>query len=285
VRRACGVAIAFAAVLSGQSASTGPEFEVASIKAATMTDAGRLIGMRADGARVDIGLESLVHLISMAYRLEIPRISGPDWIAGQRFDIQAKIPEGTSQEQVPEMLQALLAERFHLKVHHQPRETDVYALLVGKDGLHMKEARPDAGKSTKPMTAGPGERVLLINMLNDLGGANTVSMLNRRRTVFEGERVTMADLIGLLKRYVDRPVFDRTGLTGAYEIALDVPRVGILARRIGARGDAPAPEDGASEPDISIFSSIQKLGLRLDPQRISLDYIVVDHADKMPTEN
>jgi uncharacterized protein (TIGR03435 family) len=290
VRRKCSVAMAFAAVLSGQSASTTPEFEVASIKATTMTprepaNAGRLIGLRVDGARVDIGLRSLVSLIAMAYSLENARISGPDWMAGQRFDIQAKIPEGTSQEQVPEMLQALLAERFHLKVHHQPRETDVYALLVGKDGLHMKEAGPDAGKSSKPMTAGPGERALLISMQNELGGANTISMLNHRRTVFEGERVTVADLIGLLKRYVDRPVFDRTGLTGAYEIALDVPRVGIVARRIGARGDLPASDDGASEPDISIFSSIQKLGLRLDPQRISLDYIVVDHADKVPTDN
>lgn len=288
--KGCCVAMVFAAALLSQSAPPGPKFEVASVKPSTMTpheadSAGRFIGTRVDGARVEIGLESLVSLIATAYRVEIARISGPDWMAEQRFDIQARIPEGTSKEEVPEMLQALLAERFHLKAHHQPHETDVYALLVGKDGLHMKEARPDAGKSPKPITAGPGERVMLINMRNDFGGANTISTLNRQRTVFEGERVTMADLVWVLGRYIDRPVFDRTGLTDAYEIALDVPRDGIHARRIGARGDAPTSDDGASEPDISIFFSIQKLGLRLEPQKIPLDYIVVEHVEKVPTEN
>ncbi len=281
-----GVLLAVAGL--GQPRLSGPEFEVASVKATAATvreasEAGRAIGLRVNGTRVEIASGSLTYLIAIACRVERNRVSGPDWMVSQRFDIQAKIPEGASQEQVPEMLQALLAERFNLRFHREPRQLDVYSLLVGIEGPKMKEASAD-GKSAQPTTAGPGKRVRLIVMQNDFGGANTVSVLNGYRTVFEGERVTMHDLGSALQRYLDKPLVDKTGLRGEYEIALEVPRRGIRAGGLGDPGVA-SPDSISSEPDVSIFSTIKSLGLRLEQQKTTFDYIVVDHLEKAPAPN
>jgi uncharacterized protein (TIGR03435 family) len=103
-------------------------FEVAVIKpaetitAATIASGKLHVGMNVEGSRVDIGYMSLADLIPLAFNLKPYQISGPDWMGAQRFDILAKMPEGATKEQVPEMLQALLAERFQLKVHRENRE-------------------------------------------------------------------------------------------------------------------------------------------------------------------
>jgi uncharacterized protein (TIGR03435 family) len=149
------LALAAGAAL-GQAPAAAPAFEVASIKPAAPLDAnavmsGKLhLGMRTDAARVDIGYLSLADLIHLAYRVKPFQISGPDWMGGQRFDIQAKIPEGASTDQVPEMLQALLAERFKLAVHRENTEQAVYALVVGKGGSKMKDAVPDPDVPAAP---------------------------------------------------------------------------------------------------------------------------------------
>src|SRR5205814_5568237 len=79
---------------------------------------------------------------------------GPDSMKSQRFDILAKMPEGATKEQVPEMLQALLAERFQLKVHRENREQSIYALVVGKGGPKLKEAAPDPETPPAPAPGG-----------------------------------------------------------------------------------------------------------------------------------
>src|ERR1035441_5524115 len=95
-RIAAGLALAACAAL-GQTPAAAPAFEVASVKPAAPLDAnlvmsGKMhVGMRTDGARVDIGFLSLADLIRIAYRVKPYQISGPDWMASQRFDIQAKI--------------------------------------------------------------------------------------------------------------------------------------------------------------------------------------------------
>src|SRR2546423_10253566 len=99
----------------GQTAPASLSFDVASIKPAepitAAIAAGRLhVGMTVKGNTVDIGFMSLAELIPMAFKLKQYQVSGPDWLASQRFDILAKMPGGATQDQVPEMLQALLAE-------------------------------------------------------------------------------------------------------------------------------------------------------------------------------
>src|ERR1017187_1954081 len=84
------------------------------------------------GARVDVRYMSLYNLLLTAYRLKPFQLAGPDWLKTQRFDIEAKLPEGAAKNRVPEMLQALLAERFKLAVHRETKDQQVYALVVGK---------------------------------------------------------------------------------------------------------------------------------------------------------
>lgn len=146
-----------------------PSFEVASIKPAPPIEpqkimAGTLhIGMTIDSARVDIGNLSLADLIRTAYKVKPYQVSGPEWMGGLRWDIVAKMPEGGTREQVPAMLQALLAERFKLAIHHDSKDHAVYALVVGKNGLKMKEAEPDpvvaAPPAAEPTGTKPGMTV------------------------------------------------------------------------------------------------------------------------------
>src|SRR5580693_752688 len=133
----------------GQTPAPTLEFEVASIKPAGTLDPAKMmsgemhVGFKVEGARVDIGFLSLSDLIGIAYKVKSYQISGPDWMAAQRFDIMAKLPEGATKEQAPEMLQALLAERFKLTIHRSSKENQIYALVVGKNGPKLKESPPD----------------------------------------------------------------------------------------------------------------------------------------------
>src|ERR1051326_5463781 len=114
-----------------QAPATALSFEVATIRpaeniTAAMIASGKLhVGMLIEGSRVNIGFMSLAELIPVAFGLKPYQISGPDWMAAQRFDILAKMPEGSTKEQVPDMLQALLAERFQLKFHRESRDHNV----------------------------------------------------------------------------------------------------------------------------------------------------------------
>jgi uncharacterized protein (TIGR03435 family) len=100
--------------------------------------------------------------LGIAYRTKISNIAGPDWIASDRFDISATIPEGNKPAQIPEMFQALLAERFHLKIHREKRDFPVYALIIGKGELKLKEVPPDddKGKTAEPINASGGGSVV-----------------------------------------------------------------------------------------------------------------------------
>src|SRR5579862_6624980 len=150
-----GVILCTAAVaVFAQAPATPPlAFEVASIKPAGPLDPtaiaqGKIhIGMKVDGAICDIGSFSLKDLIRTAYEVKDYQITGADSLGSpldaQRFNIQATMPEGATEKQVPQMLQTLLADRFKLVVHRETRDHQVYALVVAKGGPKMKEAEPD----------------------------------------------------------------------------------------------------------------------------------------------
>src|SRR5947209_7412353 len=136
------LAMAFGAF--GQTPATPPAFEVASIKAAAPPVNGRMmIRMAGDPGRVDYANVSLRDVIRIAYGVKEYQVSGPDWISATRFDILAKLPEGAPREEVPQMLQTLLAERFKLTVHRETKEHSMYALVVGKNGPKLKPAEAD----------------------------------------------------------------------------------------------------------------------------------------------
>jgi uncharacterized protein (TIGR03435 family) len=299
-----------------------PAFEVASIKAAAPPNAkdaasGRIhVGMNIDAARVDLGFMSLADLISVAYRVKPHQVSGPDWMVTQRFDILAKIPEGATKEQVPEMLQALLAERFGLAAHRENKEHPVYALVVVKGGPKIKEA---TSETTPPPADAPKEGVAIGTPDGEVrvkqtgsgvvinGGKNGPLKMSMgpNGMHWEAERMSMSGLSDMLTRFVDRPVVDMTDLSGNYQFALDVSMDDLrsLARKAGMGGQMPppgaggpaapgagpanpAPASAASDPSGgSIFVAIRELGLRLEPRKLPVETIVVDHLEKTPTEN
>src|SRR6185295_8987159 len=117
------------------------EFEVASIKPSVPAMPGGQVnvGVHVDGSQIRCNYLSVKDYVAIGYQLKYHQIVGPDWIAGERFDIAAKVPEGAGREKVPEMLQMLLADRFRMKSHTDTRDFPVYALVVAKGGLKIKE--------------------------------------------------------------------------------------------------------------------------------------------------
>jgi uncharacterized protein (TIGR03435 family) len=192
--RRIGAALLIPALACGQIA-----FEVASIKPSAPVDFGRTSVRRsvgkekgAQGRLIYQGL-SLLDLISDAKRVQQRQISGPDWLSSERFDILAVIPADQTNDQIPEMLEALLQERFKLKTHDETKEMQVYRLVVAKGGAKLEKAdQADgiSGRSTKTT-----ERVTA--------------------------RVTPATFAEYLSQRLDRPVVDQTGLAGVYKIQLE----------------------------------------------------------------
>ncbi|MBZ5632256.1 MAG: TIGR03435 family protein [Acidobacteriia bacterium] len=297
-----------------------PAFEVASIRSAAqitpdMITSGKLhVGMKIDAARVDIGYLSLRDLATMAYEVKPFQVTAPDWMAAQRFDILAKMPDGATKEQVPAMLRALLEERFKLVAHRENKEQPVYSLEVGKNGPKFKEAPPAETVSPKPegkadLVLGAGDQQVRINrtgggpggtqmtMSSPESGTTKVSVGPDGQMHMEIERMTMATLAQTLTPMLDRPVIDHTELKGAFTIALDLSIQDMMqmARTAGASvpvmsvplgGPAGGPAIAASDPSGgTIFTSVQKLGLKLEKQKEPIETIVVESAEKNPTEN
>jgi len=143
----CAVIIALLArATPAQTPPAAPAFEVAVIKpslpmadAIPLLMAGKLkVGMSIDKSRVDMGFVTITDLIVAAYKVKAHQISGPDWQSMARFDIRAKLPEGAAEDQVPQMLRAMLADRFGMKTHMEMRTLSAYALIVGKDGAKLQ---------------------------------------------------------------------------------------------------------------------------------------------------
>jgi uncharacterized protein (TIGR03435 family) len=301
IPRLFGVAIAVAAF--GQ-APPGAHFEVASIRPAapdlmSQYAAGKLhTGMSVDGARVDIGAMTLADLICTAYHIRAYQLSGPDSMTANRFDILARIPDGVPKETVPEMLQALLVERFRLAIHHEMKDENVYALVVGKGGAKLEQSRQD---SDAPTPTGGVETDLgqgAVNVKSDGKGEATLSGgPNGPMRMSPGPEGAMhydflamsmsklADFLSAPSPMLDRPVVDVTGMTGNYEVSLDIP-FAILRRRAQAGGfvspTATAPSGPSEE---TLFGSLQKMGLNLEKRRLPIDTIIVDHLERAPTGN
>ena len=244
-------ALALACAAYCQTPAAAPAFEVASIKPSPPLDvnaimSGKLhVGMKTDAARVDIGFMSLADLIRVAYGVKAFQISGPDWMSAQRFDIQAKMPDGATTDQVPAMLQALLADRFKLALHRDTTEHPVYALEVGKAGSKLKEAVPDPPASSSPSEPPKGAIVIDSSQGpvsisgNPQGGQVTVStpqsgkmhiaMSPEGTMQLEVDKMTLPALADALSPFLDRPVVDKTGLKGSYQIALDLSMADLMA--------------------------------------------------------
>jgi uncharacterized protein (TIGR03435 family) len=292
-----------------------PTFDVATVKPAVMPTpqammAGKIkIGESIDGNRADYGMVNMEYLITKAYGVKAYQVSGPAWVQSERFDIVAKLPQGATADQVPEMMKALLAERFKLQIHHETKEHAVYALVVGKNGAKIKESAPETPEPANSENDGekvPGNVMRMTPNGDGRGMTMRGPMGNMKVSMGDGgirmagSQMTMAAFIDMIGRFVDKPVVDETGLKGKYDIEIEMSMSDVMtmARSSGMAGmggpgmgrggpaGGGAPAEAASDPSGgSIFQTVQNLGLKLEPKKAQMDIIVVDKAEKTPTEN
>jgi uncharacterized protein (TIGR03435 family) len=277
-------------------------FEVASIKEAPSSPGENLqagqfhVGIQIDGSRADYGFMSLADLIPYAYRVKPYQVSGPGWLNDTRWNVLARIPEGQSPARAPEMMQALLAERFRLATHRENREQTVYALLVARGGSQLKEATATGDEDEAPTGA--------FSMKNDAkgitisgGAAGTMRLTPGPGSGMQMQlaKISMAGFADVLTQFMDRPVVDATDLKGRYQVALDVPMEAMAGMTFvqkvtafaglsgfGAR-DGAAPDSGAVSA--AVVQAVKRLGLELQPRRAPVDTLVVDRVDRTPTAN
>jgi uncharacterized protein (TIGR03435 family) len=267
-----------------------PEFEVASIRPANINTAqqGEVnIGIRIDGAQISVSAYSLKDYIGLAYRVKSYQITGPDWIGSERYRVTATIPAGVPQSQIPEMMQALLEDRFQLKLHREKKEFPVYALETDKGGIKMQAVAQDPSDPGPPTTnvAGNGSAQ---GVAVNLGNGSSYTFVPNH---FEAKKLGMTTLANNLERFMDRPVVDLTGTKDQYDFTLELTEDdyrGMLIHAAVNSGVVLPPQALKAMENSSfgsLFSAMQKLGLKLEAKKAPLDFLVVDSARKTPTEN
>jgi uncharacterized protein (TIGR03435 family) len=274
-------------------------FEVASVKPAAPQGAGSF-GMRGgpgspDPERIAYSNVAMRSVLMNAYDVQSDQISGPAWLDSARFDIDAKIAPGATREQFRIMLQGLLAERFHLALHREKKEFPVYELVVAKNGPKFKKSV--VSQDAPPPPAAPGGRGGVDpNSFPVPPAHQTAQRATNGIARMAGNQVTMAVLAQALKfpmtflagnggmMGLNARVVDKTGLEGEYDVTLEYEWPGMVPSP--APGTADGLPAGIAAPAPSIFTALQQqLGLKLEPTKELFEVLVVDHAEKTPTEN
>jgi len=280
-------------LLTGLLLAQSPQFEVASVRLFAPGQGQVAAGLHFDGAQVRaVGL-SLRDYLATAYRFKATLISGPDWTATERYDISATLPDGGTKAQVPEMLQALLADRFEVKLHKEKKEFPIFALVLVKGPPKLKELPPDPNADKDN-----DEPVGMANVATIVAVGNGVSVNYARGASFsagnnriEVRKLPLWVFCRNLERYADRQIVDMTGLTGSYNFAVDVTPedyMAMMLRSAVLRGVSIPPEAqrllDASSPS-ALSDALQQVGLKLEARKAPLDILVIDSALKTPTAN
>jgi uncharacterized protein (TIGR03435 family) len=270
-------------------AQAPPQFEVVSIRPAPDQGQRADFGIHISGSQVRMTYTPVKDYIALAYQVKPSQINAPDWTTQDHFDIAAKLPDGASADQVPQMLQRLLEERFELKLHHESKEFPVFALMAGKSGAKLQPSPPPidlaepAPGTVNVAVSGSGAGVAM-----DLGGGASFLLANNK---LEMRRVTMPLLADGLTRMTDRPVVDMTGFTGVYDLTLELAPEEYQAAMVRSALNAgvilqPRALLALERAPIDPFSSaLQKYGLTLESRRAPLDVIVIDSIRRTPIEN
>ena len=205
------------------------------------------------------------------YRVRATQVSGPSWLSDHGFDIEAKVPEGTQKEQLNAMLQSLLEERFGLKVHRETQTKSGFALVVGKNGPKLKPAEPVpdlqdlSPEERQAKTQQHGQELLATLKKRIQENRENGTPLGAFQTA-TWPSITAEELASHLVRLTEVPVIDETGLTGKYSVTIETWK----------------------NPDVpggTIFDAVEKLGLKLEPLKVTVPTVVVDQVSKTPTAN
>lgn len=227
----------------------------------------------------------------MAYQAKPKQVAGPDWIASERFDIQATLPpkpEGVTfgEKELGDMMKSLLEERFALKVHKETKELPVYALVQMDGGIRVPVSPldaevPNAGVAVGGTGSAQGTVI-------SLGRGASLSVGGNR---IEAKKMTMTAIADTLVRFLDRPVVDQTGLTETYDVAIEMTPEDFQALMIRSGIDAgyPMPPQAMAllekASGDSLHEALAKVGLKLESKKAPLEVFVIDSVNRTPTEN
>jgi uncharacterized protein (TIGR03435 family) len=286
------LALSSLAIAFGQS-HNAPAFEVASVKPSLPPAPGARVFYgppgggpgTSDPERITWKAASLLSILMAAYDVQGFQINAPDWAPTTRYDIIANVPAGTIRPQVPVMWQTLLRDRLGVTVHHAPRQFQVYELTVARDGPKIKAT--DLPSGAEPFDFAAGSPRFGANGALDISGTGSVVTVMPGGTGVSARLAakgfTMPELAGRLGGWTSHPIVDRTGLAGRFDFVLEfTPDM--------SRNQLPpglsAPPSTATDPGSDVAYAIEKqLGLKLTEGKAMLDVVVVDHAEKVPTEN
>jgi len=293
------IAAMVATVLAQPQTVTIPKFEVAAVKpcsdAGGVARGGRGSGGGRSPGRLDLSCQTVMSIIQTAYTSGMPPLpaieGGPGWINSERYTIEAKA-EGTVSAATMRgpMLQALLRDRFRLRIHAETKEVSGYALVVAKGGpkltSHKEGSCVDTGLVAPlqgpPPAHVPGQRIVICGANNSGKGT--------------GPNVTL-DIPGVSLDYFTRtflgiafwghPITNRTGITGLFDIHLEfspdesTPGPPAAGRAPSANPDGGSPSDDSARAFPSIFAALQQqLGLRLEPAKGPREFLVIDQVER-----
>jgi uncharacterized protein (TIGR03435 family) len=249
-----------------QAQATAPlSFDVASVKALELGE----FSTRPERSLGRFTWTTQLHyLVGYAYTMPLNRISGPIPDGQFVYRVDATTSADATEEQVRLMLQSLLADRFKMVAHRTTKEADVYALSIAKNGPKIHEAKaedppppmPDWYRNGRELPADAEGKMLFGVPAGMDPGVGVVS----------GRRVSMAQFCDYLQYPLHAPVLDETGLKGSYYFAL----------RYAVEN---APLDVNAPPLVAAIQ--ENLGLKLEKRKGTVETLVVDHIEKMPTEN
>jgi uncharacterized protein (TIGR03435 family) len=262
----CSLALLGGSVF-GQPAEK-PKFEVADVHGSPKTSQPTMRGPFYMSGRYELRFASMLDMVRLAYGVDPERVSGgPSWLELDRFDVFAKTPEKSTAESRKLMLQALLAERFHLTIHNDSRPMPAYGLTAKK--AQMKEAAEEGDPGCKftvqnapTAPPAPGAPIQLPTIV--------YTCKNMTMAGFAAALLNAPAAAGYLN---NRLVVDQTELKGAYDFALSyTPKI--------PAGFAVTGEQ------VPLFDALEKqLGLKMEASTAPMPVIVVDTVDRKPTEN
>jgi uncharacterized protein (TIGR03435 family) len=300
-------------LIAGLCTAQELSFEAASVKVfepASRSPMGTTGGPgTSDPGRIHFGRVAMIQLLTRAYGVAPDEVVGPGWIRdtsreATTYDITAIMSPMTTKEQFQSMLRDLLIERFHLAVHRDARKFPGYSLVIAKGGPRLKEAQSDPGVASatdaQPLQSKDGVPMAparLNCVISVSSGAERIRCQGYSIAEFAatlGHTVSMAT--GADPAAASPRVIDKTRLAGNYDFTLEFSCEGCRGLRELAPGLAARPHSDAAASGSenardaglpSIFVALDKqMGLRLEKgQDISGDVVVVDHVDKIPTQN
>jgi len=257
-----------------------PQFDVATVRVNNSGDLQSRFNAPPGTGNITIVNMMLRGTIQQAYQLHpYQLVDIPDWVQTTRIDIVAKADRSASAAELREMLKPLLAERFGLRVHQEQREMDVLALVLARDdgtpGPNLKKSDSDCGANLdtpRDQLPTPAPDAPQCGILPGGPGRFLTRGLDLRG---------FSAILGLV---VGKPVVDRTGLVGGYDLEVRYTPDQFAATALALRPGAAAPQ-GVDPDGPSLYAALEdQLGLKLEPTRAPVDVLVIDHIEPLRPE-